>query len=75
VSAATAELAGKSLELIREALPSARRVAVLANEADPLAKPFLEQINQGARALGLEVDTTMVRLETPFGHRIRPDQR
>jgi putative ABC transport system substrate-binding protein len=66
VSAATAELAGKSLELIREALPSARRVAVLANEADPLAKPFLEQIDEGARALGLEVDTTMVRPETPL---------
>jgi putative ABC transport system substrate-binding protein len=66
VSAATAELAGKSLELIREALPSARRVAVLANEADPLAKPFLEQIDQGARTLGFEVDTTMVRPETPL---------
>jgi len=66
VSAATAELAGKSLELVREALPSARKVAVLANEADPLAKPFLEQIDQGARTLGLEVDTTMVRPETPL---------
>lgn len=66
VSAATAELAGKTLELIREALPSARRVAVLANEADPLAKPFLEQISQGARTLGLEVDIEMVRPETPL---------
>jgi putative ABC transport system substrate-binding protein len=66
VSAATAELAGKTLELIREALPSARRVAVLANEADPLAKPFLEQIGQGARTLGLEVDIEMVRPETPL---------
>ena len=66
VSAATAELAGKTLELIGEALPSARRVAVLANEADPLAKPFLEQIGQGARTLGLEVDIEMVRPETPL---------
>ncbi|MGB8398777.1 ABC transporter substrate-binding protein [Bradyrhizobium sp.] len=66
MSAATAELAGKSLELVREVMPSARRVAVLANEADPLAKPFLEQIEQGARTLGLEVDTIMVRPETPF---------
>src|SRR3954467_4075812 len=64
VSAATAELAGKSLELIREALPSARRVAVLANEADPLSKPFVEHIDEGARALGFEVDTTMVRPES-----------
>jgi putative ABC transport system substrate-binding protein len=65
-SAATAELAGKILELIREALPSARLVAVLANEADPLAKPFLEQIGQGARKLGLEVYIEMVRPETPL---------
>ena len=66
VSAATAELAGKTLELIREALPSARRVAVLANEADPLSKPFLEQIGQGARTLGMELETEMVRPETPL---------
>jgi putative ABC transport system substrate-binding protein len=66
MSAATAELAGKSLELIREAIPSARRVGVLANESDPLAKPFLEQIDQGARTLGLEVDTIMVRPESPL---------
>ncbi|MEA3156241.1 MAG: hypothetical protein QOK44_3830 [Betaproteobacteria bacterium] len=46
MSAATAELAGKSLELVRETIPSARRIGVLANESDPLAKPFLEQIDQ-----------------------------
>src|SRR4051794_9816889 len=64
VSAATAELAGKSLELVRETIPSARRVAVLANDADPLSKPFVERIDEGARALGFEVDTTMVRPES-----------
>ena len=64
VSAATAELAGKSLELVRETLPSARRIAVLANEADPLSKPFLEQVGEGARRLGFEIDTTMVRPES-----------
>jgi putative ABC transport system substrate-binding protein len=66
VSAATAEIAGKSLELIREVIPSARRVAILANEADPLAKPFIEQIGMGARALGMEVDLVMVRPESPL---------
>jgi putative ABC transport system substrate-binding protein len=64
VSAATAEIAGKSLELVRETISSARRVAVLANNADPLAKPFLEQILSGARTIGLDVETTMVRPET-----------
>jgi len=67
MSAATAELVGKSLELVRDAIPAARRVAVLANEADPLSKPFLEQVDQGARALGFEVDVVMVRPESPLG--------
>ena len=66
VSAATAELVGKSLELVRETIPSARRVAVLANEADPLAKPFVERIDQGARSIGLEILITFVRPETPL---------
>jgi putative tryptophan/tyrosine transport system substrate-binding protein len=66
MSAATAELVGKSLELVRDAIPAARRVAVLANEADPLSKPFLEQADQGARALGFEVDVVMVRPESPL---------
>ena len=30
-----------------------------ANEADPLSKPFLEQVDQGARALGFDVDVVM----------------
>jgi putative ABC transport system substrate-binding protein len=41
-------------------------VAVLTNEADPLAKPFVEQIGEGARALGMEVDLVMVRPESPL---------
>jgi putative ABC transport system substrate-binding protein len=67
MSAATAELVGKSLELVRDAIPAARRVAVLANEADPLSKPFLEQVDHGARALGFDVDVVMVRPESPLG--------
>ena len=44
VMGAGAELGGKNLELVREVLPSARRVAVLANAPDPFHKPFLENI-------------------------------
>ena len=61
LSAATAELAGKSLDLIREAIPSARRVGVLADPANPFTKPFLEQIQLAANALHLELRPTMVR--------------
>ena len=59
-SGATAELAGKNLELIREVLPSARRVGVLANAADPFHKPFLAHIEAAARTLGLEIKTILV---------------
>jgi putative tryptophan/tyrosine transport system substrate-binding protein len=63
VSAATAEIAGKSLEIIREVLPSARRVAVLANTPDAFSKPFLEQIQIAARALEIEIQIIMVGTE------------
>src|SRR5215831_8630971 len=45
-----AELAGKSVQLIRDMLPSARRVTALANATDPFSKPFLEQIELGGAA-------------------------
>jgi putative ABC transport system substrate-binding protein len=61
LSAATAELAGKSLELIREIIPSARRFAVLADPTNPFSKPFLEQIALAARALNVGTQTHMVR--------------
>src|SRR5215813_2300330 len=41
-----AELAGKSVDLIRDMIPSARRVIALANAPDPFAKPFVESIRQ-----------------------------
>ena len=55
LSAATAELAGKSLELIREILPGARRVAALADPANAFTKSFLAQIHASAKAAGLEI--------------------
>ncbi len=59
MSSTTADLSGKNLELIREVLPSARRVAVLANGTDPFAKPFLAQLQSGADALGMELRSVM----------------
>jgi putative ABC transport system substrate-binding protein len=59
LSATTADLSGKTLELIREVLPSARRVAVLANGTDPFTKHFLEQLQRGADTLGMELRPTM----------------
>src|SRR5690349_3793585 len=60
LSAATAELAGKSLDLIREILPAARRVAALADPANPFTKSFLTQIHASAAAAGFEVQDVML---------------
>ena len=61
VTGAGAELGGKNLELVREVLPSARRVAVLANAPDPFHKPFVESIQAAGRTLGIEIKPIAVR--------------
>jgi putative tryptophan/tyrosine transport system substrate-binding protein len=61
LSAAAAELAAKSLELIPEIMPGARRVGVLGNANDPFMQPFLEDIQQAAPKLHLEVHQIIVR--------------
>ena len=74
-----AELASKGVELIRELLPSARRVAALANVPDPFSRPFLEQIRLGGKAAGVTIDAVMIRdaeeLEAAFSavEQNRPD--
>jgi len=60
LSAATAEIAGKSLELIREIRPATQRVAVLALTGNLLTKPFVEQIEAVARELKIEIHPTLV---------------
>jgi putative ABC transport system substrate-binding protein len=54
------ELAGKCVELIREMLPSARRVAVLVNAPDPFSKPFLEQVRLGGVNTGTAIEPIMI---------------
>ena len=60
-TAIAAELQAKVVELIRETLPSARRVTVLANATDPFTKPFLAQIEQAALRLGTAIEPVMVK--------------
>jgi putative ABC transport system substrate-binding protein len=61
LSAATAEIAGKSLELIREIKPQTKRVAVMALAGNLLTKPFVEQIQTVGTALGIEIRPALVR--------------
>jgi putative ABC transport system substrate-binding protein len=60
-SAGGAEVAGKSVELIRDVIPSARRIAVLASETDPFTKPYLAQLAAATRSLGMEMEPVMNR--------------
>jgi putative ABC transport system substrate-binding protein len=60
-STASAEVAGKSVELIHEVFPAVRRIAVLSNEADPFSRSYIAQIQQNADQAGLE--TLPIRLQ------------
>jgi putative ABC transport system substrate-binding protein len=52
-----AELAAKRLELLRELVPAAIRVAVLANPVDAAsAEANLRDVNAAARAMGLQIE-------------------
>jgi putative tryptophan/tyrosine transport system substrate-binding protein len=55
------ELAGKRIELLREVVPSLRRVAILANVGNPFSVLELGESQAAARTLGLQVDTLEIR--------------
>ena len=79
IAGITAELAGKSVQLVREMLPWARRVTALANATDPFSKPFLEQIQLGGEATGTTISPVRIssneELENAFAamENERPD--
>jgi putative ABC transport system substrate-binding protein len=55
------ELFAKTIELIRDVLPSTKRVAALANTPDPFSRLFVEQIEDAGRTLGVVIQTIKVR--------------
>jgi len=59
-SSTTAEIGSKTLEVIRDIIPSVQRVAVLANSTDPFTKSFLEMIRLGGQTLRLDIATIMI---------------
>src|SRR5262249_59876323 len=73
------DLGGKSVLLIRDMLPSARRVTALANATDPFSKPSLEQIQLGGEATGTAINPIRINnneeFESAFAamERDRPD--
>jgi putative ABC transport system substrate-binding protein len=65
-----AELLGKRLEILKEAVPQSTRIAVLANPANPAYQPNMDNLTVAARALGLHLHVVEVRradeLDTAF---------
>ena len=61
LSGMVADLASKRLELLREVVPSLRRLAVLANIGNPAVVLELREVQSAAGALGLEVVTSEIR--------------
>ena len=56
-----ADLMGKRLELLREAIPGLSRVAILCHATNPGNAEWLRQAELGASALGLRLQVTTVR--------------
>jgi putative ABC transport system substrate-binding protein len=57
----SADLAGKRLELLREVVPSLRRLAILANAGSPIGVLEMREAQAAARTLGFEVATLEIR--------------
>ena len=69
VDGGAAALGAKRVELLREIVPSMKRLAVLLNSADPFSKPFLAQIQASIGTLAVEVEpiaATVGDLESAF---------
>ena len=71
----TPELASKTVEFLRDILPAAKRLTVMANAPDPFSRPFVEQVRAAADHMGFAAEATMVQrtedLETGFAATVK----
>jgi putative ABC transport system substrate-binding protein len=63
-----AELGGKRLELLKEAVPQVSRVAVLGNPAAPGYEPTIQHVTGAAQALGLHLQVVELRRADEVDH-------
>src|SRR5215468_9271519 len=61
LSSASPDVVGKRLELLREVVPSLRRLAIIGNAGNPLTVLQMGEVQAAARTLGLEVITLEIR--------------
>jgi len=64
----SADVIGKRIDLLREAVPSLRKLAVMANVGSPIGVLEIREVEDAGRTLGLEV----VRLEIRGAEDIEP---
>ena len=67
VSGFASELSGKRLELIREILPQANRIAVLLNRANPATAPVLRATESAAQQMRMKLHVIDVRQPAQLG--------
>jgi putative ABC transport system substrate-binding protein len=60
-TAIAAEVMSKNMELIREMLPNAERVAAFANSVDPFTTPYLQHMESAAKTLRINLERVMAR--------------
>jgi len=60
MSAMALDTAAKCVELSRELLPHARRLAALINAADPFSKAILQKIQDAGRSSGIAIDPVII---------------
>jgi putative ABC transport system substrate-binding protein len=53
-------LAGKTVDILRELLPSVRRIAALCNSADPFGEIFLKNVDLAGRERNVEISPFLV---------------
>jgi putative tryptophan/tyrosine transport system substrate-binding protein len=61
LSVQSPDLVGKRLEILREVVPSLRRVAILGNVGNPIAVPEMGEVQAAARLLGVEASRFEIR--------------
>jgi putative tryptophan/tyrosine transport system substrate-binding protein len=66
VSGAAADIVAKNLELLKEAVPGVRRIAVLANEPDPFHKRFVESIQSAGAKSNIEIKVRLAKAGDDF---------
>jgi putative ABC transport system substrate-binding protein len=65
-SGASLDVAAKTLEIVREVKPSARRVTFLANAADPFTTLLLDRLQRAAQGMGIELSPVMIAETSEF---------